>query len=366
MRSSFIRLCWVMGLLCTGGATAIAVTAVPVQAQSTSAVVLMYHRFGEGALPSTSIRLDQLEDHIAALQSGGHTVVPLVDVAAALRGERDLPDRAVAITVDDAYRSFLTQGWPRFKAAGFPVTLFVATAGVDAGYSDLLTWDELRALQTDGVAIGAHSHSHGHFPAMSADVVADDLTQAKASFVRELGHIPALFAFPYGEAGQADLDMVEAAGFTSAFGQHSGAAGPLTNPFYLPRFALNESFGNPARFRLIADTLPLPIASIDPLESVLTENPPVLTLSLINPPSNIVALTCFGPGGTTVTSAVDAGISPGKIWITPEQMFPKGRVRVNCTLPAHGAGQEGRWHWFGWQMIAGFETEGVPVHARYQ
>ena len=360
MRLPFIRLCWVMGLLC------VAAMMAPAHAQSPSAVVLMYHRFGESTLPSTSIRLDQLENHIAALQSGGQTVVPLDHVVAALRGERDLPDRAVAITVDDAYRSFLTQGWPRFKAAGFPVTLFVATAGVDAGYSDLLTWDEVRALQADGVIIGAHSHSHGHYPAMSADAVADDLAQAKASFVSELGRIPTLFAFPYGEAGQADLDMVKAAGFTAAFGQHSGAAGPLANPLYLPRFSLNESFGNAARFRLIADTLPLPITSIDPIESVLTENPPVLTLSLTDPPTNIAALTCFGPGGTTITSAVDAGGVLEQVWITPDQVFPTGRVRVNCTLPARGAGQEGRWYWFGWQMIAGFETEGVPVHARYR
>lgn len=359
-----------MGLLtiwCLPGVFQIPIAAAQTAAKrEPSAVILMYHRFGEGSLPSTSIRLEQLDDHIAALQAGGHTVVPLDDVVAALRGEEELPNKAVAITVDDAYRSFLTEGWPRFKAAGFPVTLFVATAGVDAGYADLLSWDDIRSLEAEGVTIGAHSHGHGHFPAMSADAVAEDLRQMKRSFERELGAVPALMAYPYGEAGVADMAAMEIAGFTAAFGQHSGAAGPLANLFYLPRFALNESFGRADRFRLVIDTLPLPVVSIDPAEPVLQANPPVLTLSMVDAPSNVAGLTCFGPGGTAVSSAVDKKDETTQVWITPETAFPTGRVRVNCTLQAQTPDVSGRWYWFGWQMISGFQSEGAAVHPRYR
>ena len=370
MTASFIRFCACSGILSWGVLAWAWAWSLPAMAQGPSAVILMYHRFGEAALPSTNIRLTQLDDHIAALKSGGHIVVPLADVVSALRGEASLPDRAVAITVDDAYRSFLNEGWPRFKAAGFPVTLFVSTAGVDAGFRDLLSWDDIKTLKNEGVSIGAHSHSHGHYPALSAAAVNQDLARMNRSFSEALAEVPHLFAFPYGEAGRADMAAVEAAGFDAAFGQHSGAAGLEADAFYLPRFALNEAYGAPDRFRLIIDALPLPVSAVDPADPVLKDNPPALTLSLSHAPDNIAALTCFGPGGLPLDTAIEAS----QVWITPVQPFPSGRARVNCTLPAPDAGLEsglgsrsaGRWYWFGWQMIAGFESEGVALHERYR
>lgn len=327
-----------------------------------SAVVLMYHRFGESGFPSTNTTPAQLEDHIKALQEGGHTVVPLASVVSALKGEGTLPDKAVAITIDDAYRSFLTDGWPVFKAAGMPVTLFVATEGVSAGYGDLLSWDEIRSLQAEGVSLGAHSHSHAHYVSLSAEGVTQDLAAMQSAFETELGMVPSLFAYPYGEAGLDDMDRVRAAGFVAAFGQHSGSAGSLNHLFYLPRFALNEGFGGADRMRLILNTLPLPVAEVSPAEPVIKTNPPQLTLTLANPPPNISGLTCFGPRGVTLTPAFQDNL----VTLTPVDSFPSGRSRVNCTLRSQAESTRGRWHWFGWQVIAGFETERTPVHPRFR
>lgn len=352
---------YALALLLTSGLVPPASESVA-QTLNPSAVILMYHRFGESGLPSTNTTVEQLADHISALQSSGHTVVPLDMVVSALKGEGTLPDKAVAITVDDAYRSFFTDGWPKFKEAGFPVTLFVATKGVEAGYRDLLSWPEIKSLQTEGVTIGAHSHGHGHYVSLSAEAVQQDLTDMKAVFDKELGVVPDLFAFPYGEAGLADLASVRAAGFTAAFGQHSGAAGPLNDSFYLPRFALNESYGGADRFRLIINTLPLPVTAVAPAEPVLRDNPLTLTLTLSETLPNIVDLTCFGPRGTLIPTALE----DDQVWLTPTSTFPTGRSRINCTLRSNAPETEGRWHWFGWQMIGGFKTEGAEVHPRYR
>ena len=40
------------------------------------AVILMYHRFGEDRLPSTSIRLDQFDAHLEKLSNGNYSVWP--------------------------------------------------------------------------------------------------------------------------------------------------------------------------------------------------------------------------------------------------------------------------------------------------
>ena len=71
-----------------GAALALAVLAalVPVRLAwaADAAVIVMYHRFGEGTYPSTNTRLDQLDAHIAELARGGYTVRPLAEIVAAL------------------------------------------------------------------------------------------------------------------------------------------------------------------------------------------------------------------------------------------------------------------------------------------
>ena len=106
------------------------IAAGPVRAAD-SAVILMYHRFGEDGFPSTNIRIAQFEDHIRTLTDGPYNVLPVAEIVAALRAGRELPDRTVGITIDDAYRSVYTEAFPRLKAAGLPFTLFVATDAVD-------------------------------------------------------------------------------------------------------------------------------------------------------------------------------------------------------------------------------------------
>ena len=140
-----------------GAATVFALAAAivaglsPAAAAGDGGVVLMYHRFGESDLPSTNIRLEQFEAHLAELQSGGYTVMPLDDMVRAWRAGTPLPDRAVAITIDDAFRSIYTHAWPRLRAAGFPFTVFVATDPVDQRNPNYMTWDQLRELTNEPV-----------------------------------------------------------------------------------------------------------------------------------------------------------------------------------------------------------------------
>ena len=121
-----------------------------------SAVAFIYHRFGEDAYPSTSIPIDQFEAHLEALKNGPYTVLALPDILKALRDGTPLPERTVAITIDDAFLSVYTEAWPRLKAAGLPMTLFIATKAIDQGGKSYMTWDQVRELLRDGVTIGIH------------------------------------------------------------------------------------------------------------------------------------------------------------------------------------------------------------------
>ncbi|WP_340116452.1 polysaccharide deacetylase family protein [Pelagibius sp. 7325] len=310
------------------------------------AAILMYHRFGEDSLPTTSVRLEQFEAHLAELGSGRYRVLPLPEIVARLHSGEALPDRAVAITIDDAALSVYSEAWPRLKAAGLPFTLFVSTEPLDLSLGGYMSWEQLREMAADPlVTVGNHGHSHAHMAWQDAAAQHSELEQAAARLQTELGSAPTLFAYPYGEMSLALRQNVIGSNFAAAFGQHSGAAGATSDRFFLPRFPLNEAYGDMERFRLVANTLPLPVDGITPADTAIAEpaqNPPNFGFTVTASLGNLDALQCFASAGAPEMMRLGE-----RIELRFATDFPAGRARINCTLPAEG----GRWRWFGTQFV---------------
>ena len=70
-------------------------------------IYLMYHRFGETTHPSTNIKLQQFINHIDELNREEFIVLNLNKIVKAIKNEEQIPDRSVAITIDDAYYLFM-------------------------------------------------------------------------------------------------------------------------------------------------------------------------------------------------------------------------------------------------------------------
>ena len=324
---------------------AVAVTgAAPPAGAADSAVIIMYHRFGETAYPSTNITLDQFESHIRELKSGPYAVLPLPEIVARLRDGRPLPERTVGLSVDDAYLSAYTEAWPRLKAAGLPMTLFVATRAVDRKLSGIMTWQQIRELAADGVSIGSQTETHLHMPDAGEARNRQEIERSNGRFITELGRAPRLFAYPYGEAGTAVQGIVRDGGFAAAFGQHSGVIGRATNYFYLPRFSMNEKYGDLSRFRLAANALPLPVFDVTPADSLITGvNPPPIGFTAGAGIKGLGRMTCFASheGGARLER-----LGERRFEVRVNTPFPRGRTRLNCTVPA----KDGRWRWLGRQF----------------
>ena len=311
-----------------------------------AAVALMYHRFGEDAHPSTNVRLDQFEAHLERLRVGEHAAVTLGRVVDSWTGGAPLPERAVAISVDDAYASVFAEAWPRLRAAGITFTLFVATEPVDRGQAGYMSWDQIRTLVAAGVEIGSQAVTHPHMPDLSEEDIRTELVRSADRIEAETGTRPTLFAYPYGEASATVMRLAEEAGYRAGFGQHSGALSPGLPRFYLPRFPINEDFGAPD---LVADrmaALPLPVGDITPESPALAPgdpNPPHFGFTVTDPALALDRLACFrsdmGPVGTMER------LGP-RVELRFAQPFAAGRTRINCTLPA----ADGGWRWFGWQI----------------
>ncbi len=309
-----------------------------------SVSVVMYHRFGESEYPSTNISMAQFEAHLAELANGAYTVMPLPDIVESLRRRRPLPDRTVGLTIDDAYLSAYREAWPRLKAAGFPFTLFVATDAVDHRRPGYMRWSQIRELVAAGVTIGSQTASHLHMAKADGADNAADIEKSNARFMSELGRRPDLIAYPYGEASRAVERLVRRLGFVAAFGQHSGAVGGTGNLFYLPRFAINEKYGDMARFRRIVNVLPLPVTDFTPADHLIGAiNPPAMGFTVDPGIRGLDRLSCFASheGRMRIER-----LGERRFEVRVRSPFPKGRTRINCTLPA----AENRWRWLGRQF----------------
>lgn len=332
MRSSLVLLM---------AAATLALHALP--AVAGSAVIVMYHRFGEDIYPSTNVRIDQFEAHIKELTEGPYTVLPVSEIVAALRSGRKLPDRAVGITVDDAYLSVYTEAWPRLKAAGLPFTLFVATDAVDKRYAGMVDWGQIREMRDAGVEIGAHTASHLHMPDAAAEVNKSEMQRSLQRFQEELGERPVLFAYPYGETSLVTQAIVREFGFETAFGQHSGVADAAGDPMYLPRFALNETYSALEDFVLRVNALPLPVGDISPLDSFIQDkNPPLVGFTVDASVGSLGGLACYHSQFGKADMEI---LGTHRVEIRFPEPFKAGRTRLNCTKPAG----KGRWRWFGMQ-----------------
>ena len=329
---------------------AVAAMAAAPSLAADGASILMYHRFGESEYAATNIRIDQFEAHLAEIAAGAYNVAPLPDIIAAFESGRTLPERTIALTIDDAFLSVYTKAWPRLKAAGVPFTLFVATDPVDGGQFGYMSWDQIRELVRGGVTIGSQTASHPHMPELGR---ADNLAEIEKSnrrFTQELGAPPSLFAYPFGEYGLAVRGVVAEAGFAAAFGQHSGVAYAGHDRLALPRFAMNETFGSPVRFILAANALPLPVSEITPADTLIDENPPQFGFTVDPGVEGLENLACY-PRHESGPAQIER-LGERRFEVRMRAPFPQRRGRINCTVPT----ADGRWRWFGMQFVV---PEGV-------
>lgn len=235
----------------------------------------------------TTARLVEFFDWVRA---GGWTPISLDDVAAAARGARPLPERALLVTFDDAYRSVYTRVYPLALAYRIPVVVAVVGSWVDAPmdatvrYGDrdvsrrnFIAWSEAREMARSGlVEFASHSFDlhrgvtgnpqGDQLPAAAARVyspgtgyetevqyrtrIRTDLARSRTQLARELGRPPRALVWPYGRYSGAALEEARAAGFEFVFTldpEPGDAARPLAIGRYYPT-------GNPT-LGAIADKL---------------------------------------------------------------------------------------------------------------
>jgi len=293
----------------------------------------MYHRFGESKYPSTNTTKEQLEAHLSYLTEKNFDFIFAKDL---LKPET-LSKKTISITVDDAYLSFYEVGLPIFEKFNIPVTLFLNTENV--GGNNYMSWIQLQDTLTRGVDIQNHTHSHSSLSALSVEEITNEIEKSQALIFDNLGIVPNLFAYPFGE-NSFKAQTIVSNYFDAAFGQHSGAFS-IDQKYYIPRFPLNENYGSLDRIRDAANALPFLNASLKPSDPFLN---PASTRFVLSIKGGVQNVNCFvsdfeGSIGKTLT------LLENNLLIELDRMPVKGRLRFNCTKVDNGV------YWYGYQYF---------------
>lgn len=317
--------------------------------------VLQYQHIDDNTPGVVSVTPQQFQQHLDHLVDNDYAVMPLDEVVAALKADRDLPDKCVALTIDNAYRSAYTEAFPRVRRYGLPLTVFVSTKVVDDGVAGHLRWTEIQEMHAQGVRFHSQGHERLHLIRRLDDESVDDWEQRVATDIQTaqnrlhsvLGVRPSLFAYPFGEYNDALRAIVRSMGL-DAFGQHAGPVWRTADFTAMPRFTMASFFANVRALPRKLDSLPLPITGAFPLEPVvpLDEWRPALTLVFRADVDNRERLRCTLNGSPEISYEwLDQ--PAGAVVITPKGRLNVGRNRTHCTLPGVDGDRHG-WYSHNW------------------
>ena len=304
---------------------------------------IMYHRFNEFKYPSTNIAMDIFKEHVDLIFDANLTFYHPKDFV----DEFDVPkkEKKILLTIDDAFQSFYDNAWPYLKKNKIPFVLFVSTEPV--GNNGYMNWDQIKEIESSefGV-IGHHSHSHDYLIDKSEEIFLNDIKTSNLIFKEKLGHVPTLFSYPFGEYSRFMKNYISQ-NFKIAFGQHSGIIDVNKNKFELPRFPINEKYGEIKRFKSIINYYPLEYKDLKPEEKKLSKenNPPKFKVEFFENQKNIENINCYSNEGDKWMKS-NIKLVDRELTIEFREPFLPRRGRINCSV-----NDNGKWRWFGTQFI---------------
>lgn len=331
-----------------------------------SASIYVYNRINEDQYADTNIRQEQFIAHLDEIETNNYTVKSTMDIVKALKSKESLPDNTISMTFDGGYKSFIEIAYPLLEKRNIPYTVFITTDHIDSDNPQYLSWPELKKIaKSDLSTIGLMPSSYKRIYFEDEQEIRRLINKAITRYREELGSEPELFAYPFGEHNKKYRDIVKASGFKAAFAQQSSIVSDQKDLFSLPRFAMTETFGNVARFRLTASALPLGARILSPESNILSE--PLQSVRLqINeniPAHELKNISCFISGsGKAKVTIEDNHI----VEATASSPIINQRIRINCTLPLPTSGNldDKRWRWFGSLFIYPQNDKAESLEAR--
>ena len=303
---------------------------------------LMYHRFDENKYPSTNIQMAVFKKQIKMIRDLKYNFYDPKDLEKNFYISKT--EKKILITIDDAFSSFYEVAWPYLKKEEIPFILFVSTESV--GKKGYMTWGQIKELEKETITyIGDHSHSHNYLVDLKNEDFINDIDTSSLIFKEKLGYNPIFFSYPFGEYNLSIKKYISK-NFKFSFGQHSGVIDVNKDRYELPRFPINEKYGDLKRFEFLIKLNPLQYKSLHPVEKYLisNNNPPKFLVEFFDEQKNIHKINCFSDEGNKWAKS-NINFDKNTLNLDFRSKFNFRRGRINCSL-----NDDGIWRWFGIQF----------------
>jgi len=309
-------------------------------------ISIMYHRFEENKYPSTNIKINDFRNHIKIIEENKIKFVNPNNFEEELKNNKT--QRKILLTIDDGFSSFYENAWPILKEKKIPFILFVSTREV--GSFNYMTWEQIKEISKENfVEIGNHSHTHEYLVDENVEDIIKDIEKSALIFKNKLGKNSIFFSYPFGEYSLEFKEIIKSFGFQYAFGQHSGVMDESKDFFELPRFPINEKYGEIKRFKSLLKTLPFKFKEIFPKEKYLLidKNPPKVKIVFYDEIKNLKSLSCYSNEGNKWRKSDIKFQNENTLLININEKFIGERGRINCSL----RDPSGFWRWLGVQFV---------------
>lgn len=210
--------------------------------------VLGYHDFSETS-PETEmlIRTSKFRKQMEAIKNLGLPVIPMADFQAWKRGEKDIADKSIVITIDDGWKAVYTDAYPVLKEFGFPFTLFLYKNYVDGG-GKALTTPMIEEMQKNGATIGSHSVSHPYPGTVKSHrrkgtdaydkFLRSELGESKRFLESKFGARVTTYAYPGGFHTEEMMPLADEFGYEHLFTVLPGKIRRAHDNRTLPRYVI--------------------------------------------------------------------------------------------------------------------------------
>ncbi len=311
-------------------------------------ISLMYHRFEENKYPSTNIRIQDFKNHLKIIEEQEIKFINPNNFENEIKNNKS--QRKILLTIDDGFSSFYQNAWPILKQKKIPFILFVSTREV--GAFNYMTWEQIIEISKENfVEIGNHSHTHEYLVDESYNFIKEDIEKSIFIFKEKLGKNSKFFSYPFGEYSLDFKKIIKSLGFKYALGQHSGVIDETKDFYELPRFPINEKYGEIKRFKSLTQTIPFKYKNIFPEEKYLLQknNPPEVSIEFYEDIKNLKALNCYSNEGNKWRQSNIKFQNANKLLVNIGEKFIGERGRINCSL----RDPSGYWRWLGIQFVVG-------------
>ncbi len=179
--------------------------------------ILIYHAFQTPVPDNDVYKLfsteARFEDNVKTLLEDGYTFITLEDLYKYKNGSIGLPEKNIAITMDDGWLGCYTEAFNVLKKYNVPATIFIVEDLV--GTDNYFSWEQAKEMYDTGlVKIHIHGRKHIDYSKVKRETLVSDYNHTQKKIEEVLGNkVQKIMAYPAGSSSTNSIKWLKEAGF---------------------------------------------------------------------------------------------------------------------------------------------------------